>query len=392
MSFKLTTALTVALASLVFAAQDASASTSSAVSSAGQSRAAASGLTCVAATAANQVEPPPPIWAYGGGAAPSAAELNEAADTAPLCPKGQVPRASSEPETRALDLTAPPPTGEADGETENDSPGQSLGAPAVDPEHGECKPVKKGEETVNGCYWYVTNFISNEYMEKVKGENHKEKKDVVGMEYTTSIPAETLVSSFPGAHSIDQLAVLGKIVKKINEKGEEVEVPNDTVETGWTAEPETATEREEKDGAPGTHPHYFIFVNPDAYGGESCYDYKCDFISLETPKYAPGEKLPAQSEFKFGVKYLSTCFTGATSGCWWFWAGTQWVGYVPESAWHNEFTKGEEEQNYGEVFDEQTHPTTHMGDGEPGGSPDATTDTARQHLQAARRLLPPSCC
>ncbi len=215
-----------------------------------------------------------------------------------------------------------------------------------------------------GCYWYADDPI--EYHEYNK-KHEKVSDSVVGMEYSTSIPettatrAETKISGFPGAHSIDQLLV-GAHRGESNYK--------DTIEAGWDVDPRMF--------GSATQAHFFIFVNPDEYskkaGHKNCYD--CDFIASGEPKYTPGAVLPRASEFRFGVMYRGVCFAGATEGCWWIWAGTQWVGYVPESAWEGQLTEGESEagavRNYGEVFDNETDPTTWMGDGQYAKSAGAT--------------------
>ncbi len=163
------------------------------------------------------------------------------------------------------------------------------------------------------------------------------------MEYETDI-SEPHVSSFAEAHSIDQLAVAA------GTEGNQY-----TIEAGWDVD------QDKWESSP--KPHFFIFVNPDKYGSESCYD--CHFVSATEAKITPGAALePSTSRFKIGVKY--------TGGDWWIWAGTQWIGYVPASAWGGHFTKGTREVNYGEVFDNEEHPTSAMGDGQFGSSASAT--------------------
>ncbi|HSZ04861.1 MAG TPA: neprosin family prolyl endopeptidase [Solirubrobacteraceae bacterium] len=168
------------------------------------------------------------------------------------------------------------------------------------------------------------------------------------MEYTTEV-SEPHVSSFGLAHSIDQLAV-----------GAGTEGNQYTIEAGWDVDPAYFT-------SSTANPHFFIFVNPDKYGSESCYD--CHFTPAAEAKITPGEALePSTTNFTIGVKY--------SGGNWWIWAGTQWIGYVSGSAWGDHFTKGTSESNYGEVFDRESDPTTQMGDGQPGASANATPMTA----------------
>jgi hypothetical protein len=158
-------------------------------------------------------------------------------------------------------------------------------------------PAFGGENCQNeGCYWYANNEVS---------------KNAIGMEYETDI-SEPQLSSFASAHSIDQLAVAA------GTEGNQY-----TIEAGWDVDPGMWES--------SSKPHFFIFVNPDKYGSESCYD--CHFVPAAEAKFTPGEALePSSSRFKIGVKY--------SGGDWWIWAGTQWIGYVPASAWGSHFTKG----------------------------------------------------
>lgn len=287
---------------------------------------------CEAATVANEVPAPPPIWEHSGKA-PSAEEVAAANATKPLCPAGQVP---SRITTSGVAAPDPMPThaSSAAGEIGAASDLGAAGEPSVTPPctgaNGGCG-CKKG-----GCYWYAYNEV---------------EKTAIGMEYATDI-SEPHVSSFSYAHSIDQLAL-----------GAGTDGNQYTIETGWDVDP-GLWESSPK-------PHFFILVNPDKYGSESCYD--CDFIPASEAKITPGAILePSTSKFRLGVEYLSTCFPGATSGCWWISAANQWIGYVPASAWGEHFTHGTTEANYGEVFDNEETPTTQMGDGQYGGSSGAT--------------------
>jgi hypothetical protein len=205
----------------------------------------------------------------------------------------------------------------------------------------------------------------------------------IGMEYATNVSKPT-VSSFDGysAHSIDQLAATA-----VPEEG----TFRDSVEAGFDVDPgmyeyeqiqkeEKEVAKEEKEAVtPPGRPHFFIFVNPDKYGPESCYidNNGCEhFIPAAEAKITPNEIFePSTEKITLGVKYLATCFKGATSGCWWIWAGTQWIGYVPESFWEGSFTHATSENDYGEVFDNDETPTSQMGDGQYGASAGATSMT-----------------
>jgi hypothetical protein len=243
-----------------------------------------------------------------------------------------------------------------------------LGASA---EPGAAPPADGGVGCEKGgCYWYVKNEVH---------------ETAIGMEYATNV-SKPEVSSFAGAHSIDQLAA-----GAVEEEG----TYRYTIETGFDVDPQLfereQIEKEEKEVAkkekedvmPPGRPHLFIFVNPDRYGSESCYidtvveNKPCEhFIPAAEAKLTPNETLePSTAKITLGVKYLATCFKGATSGCWWIWAGTQWIGYVPESFWGGSFTHATGENDYGEVFDDESLPTSQMGDGQYGASAGATSMT-----------------
>jgi hypothetical protein len=107
------------------------------------------------------------------------------------------------------------------------------------------------------------------------------------------------------------------------------------------------------------------------YGSESSYD-PSSFVPSVGAKITPGVTTfePSTENFKIGVKYV------VGEKRWWIWAGTQWIGYVPASAWGGNFTKGTSEANYGEVFDSASEPTSQMGDGQFGSNAGATAMTA----------------
>ena len=236
-------------------------------------------------------------------------------------------------------------------------------APGVAPAGGEPSCEREGGPyhgcgcEKGGCFWYAKNEV---------------EKTAVGMEYATNVSGPR-VSSFECAgteelcaHSIDQLAM-----------GAGTESNQYTIETGFDVDRGLFTSSPES-------PHFFIVVNPDKYGNASCYidhegeDEGCKhFIPAAEAKITPNETVkPSISKITLGVKYLAECFPKATSGCWWIWAGTQWIGYVPASFWGGHFTQGTSEANYGEVFDDEEKPTSEMGDGYPGRYAQATTMSA----------------
>jgi hypothetical protein len=320
----LAAALVVALLAYSAASASASASASPAFATRGT-------FSCQAATAANEIPTPPPIWDHPGGRPPSSAEVALASRIKPLCPAGQVASRIATSGVAVPDITPPHAHATLGGlgvpsalETSTD-PGRASAPCAGEGENGGCQCIK------SGCYWWA--------------ENRVPEKAATGMEYETDI-SEPHVSSFAGAHSIDQLWVGagGPYDEKY------------TFEIGWDVDP----------GMWGSSPapHFFIFVNPDEYGSESAYD-PTSFVPVGEPRIVPGETLtPETSAYRFGVEYRG--------GNWWIWAANQWIGYVRGSAWGNHFTKAESEADYGEVFDSGENPTTQMGDGQPGASAGAT--------------------
>jgi hypothetical protein len=253
----------------------------------------------------------------------------------PLCPAGQVPS----PLTQGVAVPDSIPTSTS-AVADEISAASNLGA-TNDP--GVAPPcAKKGEHDgcncrEGGCYWWVENTTL---------------RTAIGMEYATDI-SEPQVSSFSGAHSIDQLAVTYGLTTYTMEAGFDVD-PG----FGWGA---------------SANPHFFIFANRDNYEGEcevdgECYDPKF-FVPVVEAKIMPGEAFePSTARFTIGVEYRG--------GNWWIWAGTQWIGYIPGSFWGGQFTHAESESDYGEVFDRESAPTTQMGNGQPGSSPGATWMTA----------------
>jgi formylmethanofuran dehydrogenase subunit D len=287
--------------------------------------------SCKAATAANQVKPPPPLWETTGKL-PTAEETAAAEATKPLCPAGEAPSAVASTHEATADRIAEPEWATTTTTTTTTAASASRGVtPPADPYGGEnCNGVS--------CYWYVDNY-----------RNRK----VIGMEYATTI-SEPHVSSFSGAHSIDQLAL---------EQGEAL----DTVEAGWDVDPGMWTANPSK-------PHFFVFINKDKYEGEcetsgKCYDDEAYWTPLEGVKITMGEALePSSAKFDIGAENFE--------GNWWIWAGKEWIGYVSGSFWGGKFTKAERASNYGEVNDNEAAPTTAMGDGQFGASVGATMMTA----------------
>lgn len=271
--------------------------------------------SCMPATAANLVTPPPPIWEGPGGRPPTSREVAFMNTVTPLCQHGDVPSAIH------LSGVAVPP--ESTPVSESSKAGTNSTETTSPPSYGgrDCQS--------GGCYWYVQNAV---------------EKKAIGMYYTTNV-SDPPVSTFSLAHSIDQLAV-----------GSGAGGNTYTVEAGWDVDP----------GAfDSTTPHFFTYANRNQYKGEGdCYD--CEFVPATEAKIVPGETLRASSEpMTIGVEYWE--------GNWWIWVNTQWVGYIHGSFWGGKFTVGETENDYGEIFDRESDPISHMGDGFYGSNSNATT-------------------
>jgi hypothetical protein len=295
-----------------------------AVSSVASAHAAA--FECEPVQAANEIPAPPPIWKLSGRP-PSAAEVAYEAKISPLCASGYVP--------------VPTPNGPAAPlQTPNESlrTGQlslSLGTLSSTERRAAVPPAYNGEKCqLGGCYWHVADQVL---------------KSAVGMEYATTV-AEPHVSTYVYAHSIDQLGVSAGGTGHIK----------NTIEAGLDVDP----------GLFGSSkPHFFIYLNDNEYAGPpDCYD--CDYHPYGEPKLAPGGEVPTgTTQIKIGVEFWG--------GDWWIWAGTQWIAYVEPGFWPgDDFTKGELEQNFGEVFDNESIPTSQMGNGQFGSSSAATPMTA----------------
>jgi len=300
---------------------------SSEASAAPASAFAASGsIACQSVSPANEIPQPPPLW-QGIGAKPSAADEALINNANRPCPSGEVAVPISTGQGVA-DLT---PIGSNPIQTTQSNNGLSLPNELAGGEAPGSGLACHSEK--HGCYWYA------------KSET---MKSAIGMEYQTNI-SQPVVSLFPGAHSIDQLAVAHE-------------------GTLYTMELGINVDRTVNPSAP-EKPHLFIYINKDNYAsngepGGDCYN--CDFVPAVEAILAPGEVLePSTSKITLGVKYYQ--------GNWWVYAGTQWIGYVPGSFWGGKFTEAERESIYGEVYDDEFEPTSQMGNGEYGKSPTATS-------------------
>ena len=267
-------------------------------------------VNCVAATAANEVTPPP---------LPSA-ELSPTELQPPLCPAHEVPALIGATGFAVADRA---PSEVAPNGAHN----------------GECNTELEG-----GCYWHVTDAIA---------------KTVYGAQYETTV-ATPEVSKFEGAHSIDQFFFGG--TEKSGQTTSQL-----TLEGGWDVDPGMRWES----GEP-TAPHLFLFANWKNYehyytetGEKRCYcEYEPKaFVPYIGAAYAPGSAL-TPGTMKFGAFFEKTR--------WWITVNGAYIGYVPNSVWNGYLAGASEAKFYGEVFDNET-PTTQMGTGRFGTENGADT-------------------
>jgi hypothetical protein len=293
-------------------------------------------FNCKPAGTVNEIQPPPPIWKLAGRP-PSNEERQYIATIKPLCAHGQVPA----PVPGGPAAQDPPTTnGEADRVREL----SLLGKQPVGPSHNSGERCGTVVEYKEYCYWHVQDQVT---------------RKVIGMEYITDISQPEL-PGLPGIHSLDQLN-LGR--RKSKRTGEYI---GDTIEAGIGVFHKVP---EPKDSSMASWPHFFIYLNNNGYrGSPDCYEC-AEFTARLGAKLMPGRALkPSAARFRIGVEYWK--------GNWWFWAGTEWIGYVNSSFWNKEFTQAEAARDYGEVLDRGPLPTSQMGDGQPGQNPGATLMTA----------------
>lgn len=103
--------------------------------------------SCRAATAANKVQEPPPLWETTGKL-PTAEETAAAEATKPLCPAGEVPSGVASTHEAMADRTP-----------ELELTATAAARPSASPD--VTPPVNPyGGEYCNGakCYWYVDNY------------------------------------------------------------------------------------------------------------------------------------------------------------------------------------------------------------------------------------------
>jgi hypothetical protein len=274
---------------------------------------------CQPVTAANEVEPPPPLWQVEGKSPPPA-ELTEQQElpTAP-CPAGEI--AYPEP------LVGTPPHMAAGTERDGSAPGGRLASASPFAQPFPERPPAGG----NPNYHYAGS--GTEF--KIAGGEAETKSPVGGaVEMAIGDPEINI----GGSHSLAEIA--------FSSGPENLR----TIELGWDVDP----------GLFGDAlPHLFVFVNNDGYeeGGDDCYE--CHFVPIEGAPFAPGQSLDPEvtgpsNTYPFGVEFID--------GNWWVWFDFEWIGYLEGGFWNHEFTSPPEHEEWGEVYDNHGD-TTDMGNG-----------------------------
>jgi hypothetical protein len=192
-------------------------------------------------------------------------------------------------------------------------------------------------------------------------------KGFMGAIYYTAFSDPVVpAGAISGAHTLSQVLMRGGASGQY------------TLELGWTKE---LVDQEE--GYKGARP--FFIVNPDNYGPLACYD--CGLVLLpgaENPfgkHYGATDGSPA-AEGRLGVVNFRVM---QYKGAWWIGfstLGTGWVGRVSNNNWGKHFTKGNEADGFGEVYEYPSNPITPMGNGNKGG---CTCATAADALQIATK-------
>jgi hypothetical protein len=273
------------------------------------------GVHCVAATAANEVTPPPPLWELKHE--PQPAHLPP-----PLCPAHQVP--TSAPGAAGTPSAVAPIVAEPKGLREPVAlePLATLAPLGTLGPRRAAEPPKPREGYPSAPYyyagdgWYTTETYTG---------------NSVAIEVTNPKVSET-----PGVHSLGQLAAAkeGNVEK--------------TVETGWHRDP-----------AFGGGSRYFTYINKDKYksNGEPGGDcYNCA-TAVTGAAYTQNQELTVGHTYQFSAAYFS--------GDWWFGVGSGWVAYEPGSFWSGTFTTSTYNIWFGEV-DDKTGPNSQMGTGTIG--------------------------
>ena len=272
------------------------------------------GVHCVAATPANEVTPPPPMWQLKHEPPP-------ANPPQPLCPTGSVPAAiplahptDSPPSApvaakpKPHSLARPKPASEGFGEPASETTGGL----------GEVSPFVEKTGYPTAPFYYAGD-----------GYHTPEKWYGISAGIQTGNPK---ISSAAGTHSLGQIASATPNVEY-------------TVEMGW-----------HRDEAFGSGPRLFIYINKDHYKsngepGGDCYNCVTPIVGAT---YTQNQELAVGKTYQFSTAY--------GQGKWWFGVGSNWIAYEPESFWSNKFTSATWLPMWGEVYD-TTGPTSQMGNG-----------------------------
>jgi hypothetical protein len=265
------------------------------------------GVHCVAATAANEVTPPPPMWELKQESRP--AHL-----PAPLCPAHLVP--TSAPSASGAPSAVAPITAEPKRSPE---PSARESLDALGP-LGGVEPPREGYPSAPFYY---------------SGDGHYTTETYTGASGGLEV-TNPKVSEIPGVHS------LGQVTASKEGNAEK------TAESGWHRDPSF-----------GGGSRYFIFVNKDHYKsfgepGGDCYN--CA-TAVTGATYTQNQELEAGHTYQFSAAYFS--------GNWWFGVGPNWVAYEPGSFWSGTFTTSTWNTMHGEVYD-TTGPNSQMGTGTIG--------------------------
>ncbi|MFL6110756.1 MAG: neprosin family prolyl endopeptidase [Catenulispora sp.] len=115
------------------------------------------------------------------------------------------------------------------------------------------------------------------------------------------------------------------------------------VEIGWTVDRSINGD---------DSPHLFVYHWVDGVG--SCYN-GCGFVQYNPSLAKPGTALVANTQMFFAIEHYQNG--------WWIMAGTEWIGYFPDTLWGGRFTKTGLAQWFGEVAASSDSPCTDMGTG-----------------------------
>jgi hypothetical protein len=266
---------------------------------------------CVAATAANEVTPPPPLWQLKHESPPT----NQ---SQPLCPAGSVPTPVPDAKGSAS-ITAAPPVAATPTRPPEKPPTPTSAGDEAEP-FGGVSPLLERTGYPAAPYYYA-------------GDGYHTSESWYGLSTGIQVGNPTLSST--GVHSLGQIAVATPNVEY-------------TSELGWIRTPTF-----------GAGSRLFTYINKDKYKsngepGGDCYD--CITMEVGSP-YTLNQELTVGHDYQFTVAYYKEK--------WWWAIGPNWIGYEPESFWGGKFTSSTWLIMYGEV-DDNGGPDSQMGNGTIG--------------------------